>query len=112
MDDVQKITSQLEYLFLNKIIEGLNQKNLNMPQAKILATDFLQLEPFTTFEDARKKIQSFIRQRAEFGFLDEFLKGFHDEQQKSQLIEKMRGHMRNGQIDAALKAAKDEHATR
>lgn len=109
MDDVQKITSQLEYLFLNKILEGLRQNTIMMPQAKILATDFLHLEPFLSYEDARKKIADFIRQRADYGFLEEFLLGFHDEQQKSQLIDKMRTHIKNGDIDKALQVTKEEN---
>lgn len=108
MDDVQRITSQLEYLFLNKIIEGLRQETIDMPQAKQLAISFLQIEPFTSFADAQQKIAAFIRQRAEFGFLEEYLSAFHEEQQKNVLIEKMRTHMKNGQIDAAIQVAKDE----
>lgn len=106
MDDVQKITSQLEHLFLEKILEGLRQKTLAIPQAKSLATDFLKCEPFASFEDAVEKMKAFTRQASELGVLNEYLSAFHQERQKSALIEKMRAHLSKGEVDQAIQVAK------
>lgn len=106
MDDVQKITSQLEHLFLDKILEGLRQRTLTIPQAKTLATNFLKSEPFASFEEAVEKMKAFTREHAELGVLNDYLAAFHQERQKSALIEKMRKHLSKGEINEAIQVAK------
>jgi hypothetical protein len=108
MDDVQKITSQLEHIFLDKLLEGLRQRTLTIPQAKELANNFLKNEPFTSFEEAVEKMKAFTREHAELGVLNDYLSAFHQERQKGALIEKMRMHLKKGEIDQAIQVAKSK----
>ena len=108
MEDLPKLTNQLEFLFLKRIIEGFRERTIDFPTAQDLAKKFLEMEPFASFEDAKQKIGNFVRMREQFGHLAEFIDAFHTEQQKSVLIEKMRVHLKKGEIDQAIKIAQDK----
>mgnify|MGYP001601058212 FL=1 len=59
MDELKKLTNQLEYIFLKKIIEGLKDNSISIMQAKENAVLFLKLQPFSTLEDAKTNVKSF-----------------------------------------------------
>ena len=55
MEDLPKLTNQLEFLFLKRIIEGFRERTIDFPTAQDLAKKFLEMEPFASFEDAKQK---------------------------------------------------------
>jgi len=94
MDELKKLTEQLEYMFLKKIIEGLKEGSLSILQAKEKAQQFLKLQPFTTTEDAKEKIKNFTTEHSQFNGLMELVNSFHSEQKTDETIEKMRGFIK------------------
>lgn len=107
MNDLSKVTNQLEYLFLKRLARGLKEETIDIPRAKALAKEFLQIEPFSSVEDAKSKIDSFTRKDSYFLTLNEYIEAYYSEQQKNALIEKMRQHIKQGNIDQALEVAKN-----
>lgn len=106
MDEIAEITSRLEYMFLKTIVTNLRANTMDVAQAKQLAQEFLNIEPFTTVDDAKQKIGEFVASHAAFGKLKEFVDAFHHEQQVDEVVAKMRQHIQENNLDEALKVAK------
>lgn len=107
MDDIAKITNQIEYLFLKKIIAGLRDGSISVPKAKEYANAFLSIEPFLSIEDAYNKTNQFVAEHTEFTILKDYIDGFEKEKDVVEKIDKMREHMRQNNIDAAIQVAKE-----
>lgn len=107
MDDIGALTHQVEYLFLKKIIDGLKNKSINLVDAKKYAKDFLQIEPFTSFEDAYEKVINFVKTNTIFIELTTFMNSYKNEKQDLDKIQRMREHLKNSDIDSALLVAKE-----
>lgn len=105
MDELKEITDHLEYLFIRKIIEGLRDRSISLPAAKQFAIEFTDMQPFTTVEDAKTKMNQFVSKNATFKRLQEYTDAYHNEKKLGVVIEKMRGFMQNNQIDQALEVA-------
>lgn len=106
MEEIKKMTNHLEYLFLNHLADGLIAGTIDIPSAQKLAAAFLQLEPFASVEDAQGKMGQFTRPYEQFAMLKEYIDGYHQQQQKDAMIEKMRAHLKEGHIDEALQVVK------
>jgi hypothetical protein len=106
MDDIAALTHQLEYLFLKKIIAQLKDETVDVPTAKAEANAFLGIEPFTTPEETYIKIMDFVKEHPAFGELKAHMNAFQKEKNDLAKIAKMREHMKNNNIDAALAVAK------
>lgn len=102
MNDLPKITDHLEYLFLKKIAAGLRDGSVDLPTAKGLAQSFLKIEPFTSVDDAKTKVDTFAIQHNILNMLKEYIDAYFYEHHKDALIEQMRTHIRAGNIDQAL----------
>ena len=107
MDDLSALTHQLEYIFLKKIIAGLKDKTINLINAKTYANDFLSIEPFASADDAYAKIMNFVTQHNAFTELKTYMDSYNNDKNDLEKIRKMREHMKNSDIDAALQVAKD-----
>lgn len=105
MNEINKVTKHLEYLFLKKIISGLRNKEINEIQAKDFATNFLKLEPFNSIMELKNKILAFTNQHSYFKELSDYLIAYYEEKRISQVIEKMRKYIKNNEIDKALQIA-------
>ena len=106
MQDLPKVTDQLEFLFLKRIATGLRDGSIDLPTAKKSATTFRQIEPFNSVDDAKQKMQSFSSQYNNFTVLKEYIDAYYNEQYKDTVVEKMRSHLQQGNIDQALEVAK------
>jgi hypothetical protein len=106
VDDLAALTYQFEHLFLKKIIEGLRNKTISIVQAKEYANAFLAIEPFTSTEDAGKKIMEFTTQHAMFSELKSHMITYQNEISDLAKIAKMREYIKQNNIDAALAVAK------
>lgn len=106
MDDVAALTHHLEYLFLKRIISGLRDKSIDIPKAKESAIAFLAIEPFTSSEDAHNKITEFVAKNKVFRDLLDYMYSYKIEKEDLEKVNKMREHIKLGNIDAALDVAK------
>ena len=105
MDELNKLTEQLEYIFLKKIIEGLKDNSLSISQAKEKAQLFLNLQPFTTSEDVKLKIQKFTSENVSFADLTDLVNSFHIEQKTDRVIEEMKDLIKTDRLDEAIEVA-------
>lgn len=106
MDELQKITTHLEYLFLIKIANGLKGKQVDLSTARSLAREFLKIEPFKDLVDAKDKIDKFASLHPLLSNLKEYIDGFYYEHHKDEKLEQMRQHIKAGNIDEALGVVK------
>lgn len=105
MNDLPKATSQLEFLFLKHLSDGLKSGSIDIPTAKQLTSAFLQIDPFASIDDAKQKMQAFSQQFPSFMQLKNYIDAFYSEQHKDEVIEQMRAHLKQGNIDQALEVA-------
>lgn len=106
MDELAKVANQLEYIFLKRLAIGIKGNIIDIPTAKNLATLFLQIEPFTSVDDAKQKMQQFSIQNSYFELLKDYIEAYYSEQHKDAAIEQMRVHIKEGNLDKALQSIK------
>lgn len=105
MDDIKKITNDLESIFLKKIIMGLRDGSINIADSKRFANLFLSLEPFSSIDEAKNKMTTFSAQNTHFADLQNYMNAYHEEKKVGEVIEKMRKFIKNNDVDNALKVA-------
>jgi hypothetical protein len=106
MVDLKKLTDSLEYMFLKAIINLLRGKEITVKQAQQYAREFLKIEPFTTFDDAKLKMTQFAIKSQQFSTLTEYVNAYEKEQKVEAVINKMRQFMKNDQVEQAIQVAK------
>ena len=100
------LTHQLEYMFLKKIIDELETETMSVAEAKKNASDFLAIEPFTNPEETYIIIMDFVRNHEIFIELKNYMNAYQNERNERAKIAKMREHLKQNNIDAALAVAK------
>lgn len=105
MDEMKKVTIDVEYMFLKKIVTGLRDGTIDVQKAKLLARSFMSLEPFISIDDLKIKMHTFAIQNSYFQELDTYMTAYHEEKKVGQVIDKMRKYMKANDIDHALAIA-------
>lgn len=105
MDDVKKLKTIVEYQYLKHVVEGVRNKTLSLPDAKKSAQAFLKLLPFASTDDIKNKMETYANEFSQFSFLAQYIKVYEEEQKMASVIEKMKQHIQNNNIDEALKVA-------
>jgi hypothetical protein len=106
MEELQKLTVHLEYIFLKTIVRELKANHLKIPDAKMYATAFKKLEPFTSLDDAKTKMMQFAQMYQAYVLPEDYIDIYFQELKKDELIEQMREHLKNNNIDEAIKLVK------
>ncbi len=96
----------LEYMLLKKIVTDVKAQQMSMPEAKKYAQDFLKLLPFSSSEDAQIKMHEYVRKYPVHAEMEDYIKAFNHEAKVNSIIDKMRKHLKNNNIDKALEEAK------
>ena len=107
MDELEKLTVDLEYQYLKYVMNTVRDKTLSVPDAKKSAQGFLKLLPFNSVDDVKNKISSYTPEFPFFTFLHKYMSAYDEEQKTAQVIEKMKQHIKNNNIDDALKVAQN-----
>ena len=102
-ESLTKLKDQLEYLFMRVIISKLKANAMQPIEAKGLAQEFLKIEPFASIDDAHAKIDTFVAANNIFSLLKEYSDVYYDEERLDDKLEIMRTHLKNNNIDEALK---------
>lgn len=105
MEDVEKITDNVEYMFVKRLIDALRGNDVDVDGARQYAKDFLAIEPFASLEDAKEKMKVFVGKYEVFKGLSEYLDSYHEEAKKDEKIANIREHLRSNNLDEALKVA-------
>lgn len=106
MDQVKELQQRLEYIFLKEIVRGLRDKTMSVEDSKKWAQTFLTIEPFTSTQDANSKINDFCTKYPQFSRLNTYIDSYAKEENVDAVVDKMREHIKNNDIDSALKVAK------
>ncbi len=106
--ELEKMKKQVEYIFLKRIVTGLRDGSIEVAQAKAWAQAFLKIEPFANFDDAKAKLAQFAVENPLFEELKGYIEAYHYEQKVDAVIQKMRQHMGDNNLDEALKVAQDD----
>lgn len=101
IDDIAKITTQLEYQFLKQIIASLRGNAIDVPTAKVLASSFLKMEPFSSIEDAKNKLIDFVKTNPAFTTLKDLIESYNEEKQIGGVIEKINKHLKAKEYNEA-----------
>lgn len=94
-------------MFLKKIIAGLRDGSISVAKSREYANAFLSIEPFASIEDAHNKINQFVAKYSEFAILKDYIDAYEEEKDVAGKIDKMREHMRQNNIDAAIQVARE-----
>jgi len=106
MQDLPKLSTQLEFLLLKYLASNLQDGKMDIPYAKVRASTFLAIEPFASIEDAKAKMQKLAIQYPDCSFLQRYVDAYYSEQHKDKVVEQMREHIKQGNLDQALEVAK------
>lgn len=104
-----QLTSQLlekiDNNYLQALIDVLEKEIMDESTAKFATQQYLSLAPFTSFEDLKTKVQTFLKTYPQFERVMAFIKGYEDEERTKDVVAKMHGLIKNNQIDEALQIA-------
>lgn len=103
MENLAKLKEQLEYLFLRIIVSKLKNGSMKANDIQPLCKEFLSIEPFSSIEDAHAKINQFAQAHSSFSLLKEYADVYYDEERLDEKLEVMRTHLKNNNIEDALK---------
>lgn len=106
MSDLDALKHHLEYLFLKKIIICLKENSITIDQAQEYSNAFLSIEPFTSPDHAHIKINQFVARYPLFIDLQQHMEDRAKEKRDLEKINKMREHIKQNNIKAALEVAK------
>jgi DNA-binding SARP family transcriptional activator len=107
-DELKTMTDKVEYMFLKKLTTGLRDGSMKTDVAREYAQSFLKLEPFTSFEDVKAKMDAFVQIYPLFLELKEYVEAYHYEQKVDTVIKKMQQYMSEDKIDEAIQVAHAE----
>lgn len=99
---------RIEEEYLKILIKQLQDGEIDTNQAKQLSVEFLNLTPFQTSEDMESKIRTFTESHPEFGGIYVNLLKYEDEARTASLLNQMRVHMKNNDVDKALNLANQQ----
>ena len=105
MDDLKKLTHNLEYKFLKKVLSQLKEKSITNTQASTAAKAFKAIEPFVSVEDSQQKMKQFAVEFPDYSDLEEYADAYYNEKHTHKLVTQMKKHLKNNDIDSALKIA-------
>lgn len=105
MEDVEKMTDNVEYMFVRRMIDALRAGEVEVEEARVWAKDFLVIEPFVSLEDAKVKVAEYVGKHGVFSNLSDYLNSYHEEMKKDEKIANIREHLKSNNIDEALRVA-------
>lgn len=106
--NIQRLIEDVERDLLFHIVWNMKHSKISMGQAQLLAKDFLTLLPFQDKKDLLEKLNKLGHSYPEAQAV--FLKyaSAHEEQRRQKILNLMTEHIKTGQIEQAIKAAKGE----
>ena len=106
MFNSQTIKNNLESEFLTQLIYVLKQSEIDTPDAKLITKEFLDLFPMQSLTEVTEKISQFTKKYPLFKNLNIIIMQIAEEEKTSALLNKMRGLLKNNQVDEAINLAK------
>lgn len=107
-EELKKMTDQVEYMFLKKLVTSLKDGSMEPAQAQEYAQGFLKIEPFQNFEDAKGKIKAFVTVFPALADLQEYIDAYHYEQKVDSVIQKMQEYIGQDKLEEAIQVAQTE----
>lgn len=109
-ESVEKLVSNVERELLFHIIKNMKQRKISIAEAHHLAKDFMNILPVKDKEDLLNKLKKLSRRYPEASEL--YVKYIipHEEEKREQLLNTMRSHIQNGDIEKAIDVVKGENS--
>lgn len=108
-DEVAKLQKDLEYRLLKSLVEGMKDESIPLKEAKEIATVFLGLEPFSSLDELKAKMNTFSQQFPQYEEFNAYVTAFIDEKGVRHVIHRMQEHLDSSDIDGALEVAQKKH---
>jgi len=103
----KKLADILYDQYLRILIIVLESEELDLERAKTITKEFLDLVNNAQTETVEKQIATFVAKNPLFESILTTVKSYEDEKRTAQVLEKMRIHLKNNNVDNALKVATD-----
>lgn len=105
----QNLIKSIEKEFLKIIIDNLRNGTLKLSEAKENAKSFLDLLPFASFEDIKKKIGNFVLKYPLYQKIYLSVLNIEEEVKTQSLLNRMRSLLKENKIDEALKVTAEKN---
>ena len=104
LDDA--LIKQVEVDYLLDLIKELRSQRIDLPKGREITREFLTLLPFTSLDDMRNKVKTFSEKYKDFSRAYINLQAKEEQEKKTAVLDKMREHLKNKNIDEAINIAK------
>lgn len=111
MDDITTEVEAVKKELVELIIEHLREKKLDEPTARKLASDFLAALPITTHKELLEKLKQLGEKYTEAKELYVERLSKESDKHRQQVLNQMRDHIKSGNIEHAITAAKSMQQT-
>lgn len=102
---MDELVVHIETAYIKKLMRLIQDQALSVNDARMVTKHYLALFPFHDVEDIKAKITKFMELHHQFPELAFELKKWDDEAQTRSVINKMREHIKAGEVDKAIAVA-------
>lgn len=103
--DPKEIQAKIDRQYCTILLGLINSKSTNREDTHKSATALLTLEPISSFDDAKTKLEFFVSKFPQYKDLLSYLLALEADQKVKHVVDKMHEHLRDNNIDEALKVA-------
>jgi len=100
-----ELLEKIDNNYLQSLIDILEKEIMDEPSAKIATQTYLALAPFSSYDDLKTKMQTFIQTYPQFERVFVLIKGYEEEERTKDVVAKMQGLIKNNHLDEALHVA-------
>ncbi len=94
--------------FLHSLASDLKSAKISPLRARLLAKEFLPISKSVTVDLLKLGLANFCTKNPSFNSIQLIVEKHTDDSETSQLLQKMRQHMQDGNIDAAIQVAEHQ----
>lgn len=102
---MEDLVREIEIAFIKKLMRLIQDKVIPVDQARLIARHFIALFPFHDVADIKAKVAQFLTLQTQFEEMNFVLTKWDDEEKTRAVIDKMREHIKAGEVDKAIAVA-------
>ncbi|MFW5704156.1 MAG: hypothetical protein ACOCXQ_04920 [Patescibacteria group bacterium] len=100
-----ELKKEIDVAFLKEVVAQLRSNTLTPQTASAKAQEFLPVVQAQEMDSFVHNVQQFVTDNPPFAKLLIILENFHHDQKTRDILNQMRVHMQNGEIDSAISVA-------
>ncbi len=108
MDVSPELRKSVDLAFLQQLASDLKSAKISPLRARLLAKEFLPISKSVTVDLLKLGLADFCKKNPSFNSIQLIVEKHTDDSETNDLLQRMRQHMQDGNIDAAIQVAEQK----